>query len=47
MSLDFPGLMRRWDSATRQALRSELWPVPAIGVLAGLVAGIGLPNFLL
>ncbi len=44
MSLDLPGLMRRWVSASRQALRSELWPVPAIGVLVGLVVGIVLPK---
>jgi uncharacterized membrane protein len=35
---------RGWMSAARDALRSQLWPVPVLGVLLAIVLGIALPE---
>jgi len=31
-------------SAVRDGLRTQLWPIPLIGIVLGLACGIGLPR---
>ncbi len=38
------GRMRTWFANAGDAIRTQLWPIPTVGVVAALLLGVGLPE---